>query len=94
MLNTRSTLAILTHYQMRMHAAFDKSKLPDGFSAKWRYLWALTLKTPYRNDDSPKTDFTCWIHNWKNCPPNLQVIELREVVRKLSQLPHSQRLSF
>jgi hypothetical protein len=24
----------------------------------------------------------------------LQVIELREIVRKLSQLPHSQRLSF
>jgi hypothetical protein len=58
MLATRSTLAILTHYQMRMHAAIDKSKLPDGFWAKWRYLWALTLKMPYRNDDSAETDFT------------------------------------
>jgi hypothetical protein len=45
--------------------------------------------------DPRRADFiVCWIHNWKNCPPNLQVIELREVVRRLSQLPHSQRLSF
>jgi hypothetical protein len=45
--------------------------------------------------DPRRADFiVCWIHDWKNCPPNLQVIELREVVRKLSQLPHSQRLSF
>lgn len=45
--------------------------------------------------DPRRADFiVCWIHNWKGCPPNLQVIELREVVRRLSQLPHSQRLSF
>lgn len=45
--------------------------------------------------DPRRADFiVCWIHDWKNCPPNLQVIELREVVRKLSQLPHFQRLSF
>jgi hypothetical protein len=44
--------------------------------------------------DPRRADFiVCWIHNWKNCPPNLQVIELREVVRRLSQLPHSQRLT-
>jgi len=45
--------------------------------------------------DARRADFiVCWIHDWKNCPPNLQVIELREVVRRLSQLPHSQRISF
>lgn len=45
--------------------------------------------------DPGRCDFiVCWIHNWKGCPPNLRVIELREVVRKLSQLPHSQRLNF
>jgi len=44
--------------------------------------------------DPRRADFiVCWIQNWKNCPSNLQVIELREIVRKLSQLPHSQRLS-
>lgn len=48
----------------------------------------------HRHDPSRCDFIVCWIHNWKNCPPNLQVIELREVVRKLSQLPHSQRLSF
>jgi len=45
--------------------------------------------------DARRADFiVCWIHDWKNCPPNLQVIELREVVRRLSQLPHTQRISF
>ena len=48
----------------------------------------------HRHDPSRCDFIVCWIHNWKNCPPNLQVIELREVVRKLSQLPHTQRLSF
>jgi hypothetical protein len=37
--------------------------------------------------DPRRADFiVCWIHDWKNCPPNLQVIELREVVRRLLQL--------
>lgn len=48
----------------------------------------------HRHDPSRCDFIVCWIHNWKGCPPNLQVIELREVVRRLSQLPHSQRLSF
>jgi len=45
--------------------------------------------------DPRRADFiVCWIHDWKNCPPNLQVIELREVVRRLSQLAPTQRISF
>jgi hypothetical protein len=48
----------------------------------------------HRHDPSRADFLVCWIHNWKNCPPNLQVIELREVVRRLTQLPHSQRLTF
>jgi HNH endonuclease len=48
----------------------------------------------HRHDPSRCDFIVCWIHNWKGCPPNLRVIELREVVRRLSQLPHSQRLSF
>jgi HNH endonuclease len=48
----------------------------------------------HRHDPSRCDFLVCWIHNWKGCPPSLQVIELREVVRRLSQLPHSQRLSF
>jgi hypothetical protein len=45
--------------------------------------------------DPRRADFiVCWIHGWKNCPPNLQVIELREVVRRLSQLAPTQRISF
>jgi hypothetical protein len=48
----------------------------------------------HRHDPNRADFIVCWIHNWKGCPPNLRVIELREVVRRLSQLPHSQRLSF
>lgn len=48
----------------------------------------------HRHDPSRCDILVCWIHNWKNCPPNLQVVELREVVRRLLQLPDSQRLSF
>jgi len=48
----------------------------------------------HRHDPRRADIIVCWIHNWKGCPPNLQVIELREIVRRLSQLPHSQRLSF
>jgi len=46
----------------------------------------------HRHDPNRCDFIVCWIHNWKNCPPNLRVIELREVVRRLSQLPRSQRL--
>jgi len=48
----------------------------------------------HRHDPSRCDFIVCWIHNWKGCPPNLRVIELREVVRRLSQLPRSQRLTF
>jgi hypothetical protein len=46
----------------------------------------------HRHDPNGCDFIVCWIHNWKGCPPNLRVIELREVVRRLSQLPRSQRL--
>ena len=26
----------------------------------------------------------CWRHNWKNCPPNIQVLELSKLVAHLS----------
>jgi hypothetical protein len=47
----------------------------------------------HRHDPSRCDFIVCWIHNWKGCPPNLQVIELREVVRRLSQLPRAARLT-
>jgi hypothetical protein len=32
--------------------------------------------------DASKCDLiVCWRHNWKNCPPNLQVLELSKIVR-------------
>jgi hypothetical protein len=47
----------------------------------------------HRHDPSRCDFIVCWIHNLKGCPPNLQVIELREVVRRLSQLPRAARLT-
>ncbi|HEY1940056.1 MAG TPA: SEC-C domain-containing protein [Candidatus Angelobacter sp.] len=41
------TLAVLTHYQLLIDTAVDKSKVPDGFIFKWRYLWALLLANPF-----------------------------------------------
>ena len=35
---------MLNHYQLQHHLSqFDKNKFPDGFWAKWRYIWALRL---------------------------------------------------
>lgn len=28
----------------------------------------------------------CWVHNWKNCPSKLQVIELKSFIEKLSRI--------
>jgi hypothetical protein len=34
--------------------------------------------------DPQKCDLiVCWRHNWKNCPPNLQVLELSKLVKNL-----------
>jgi len=44
----------------------------------------------HRHDPRGADILVCWIHNWRGCPPNLQVIELREVVRRLMQLPGAQ----
>jgi hypothetical protein len=42
------TLALFNHYQLQHHLSqFKKESFPDGFWAKWRYLWALKLSTPF-----------------------------------------------
>lgn len=40
----------------------------------------------HRHDARRCDIIVCWIHNWKACPAHIQVIELREVVRRLKQL--------
>lgn len=44
----------------------------------------------HHHDPSRCDYLICWIHNWRSCPPHIQVIELREVVRRLKLLPHSE----
>lgn len=46
------TLAVLNHYLIRSHAArLSKQDMPDGYWVKWRYLWALLLSLPFRDND-------------------------------------------
>ena len=35
------------------------------------------------HDPSQCDMIVCWRHNWKNCPPNLQVLELSKIVRQI-----------
>ncbi|HET9283578.1 MAG TPA: hypothetical protein VFR24_16600 [Candidatus Angelobacter sp.] len=44
----------------------------------------------HRHDARRCDIIVCWIHNWKTCPPHIQVIELREVVRRMKQQPQLQ----
>jgi Homing endonuclease associated repeat len=36
------------------------------------------------HDPSQCDLIVCWRHNWKNCPPNIQVLELSKIVKNLS----------
>jgi hypothetical protein len=46
---------ILNHFQSRLDLSqLQEGKLPDGFWAKWRYIWALRLASP--SDGKPATD--------------------------------------
>lgn len=35
------------------------------------------------HDPSQCDLIVCWRHNWKNCPPNLQVLELSKIVKQM-----------
>lgn len=48
------TVAVLNHYQLQHHLSqFDKTKFPDGFWAKWRYIWALRLSSGFSECADP-----------------------------------------
>ncbi len=51
------TIAVLVNYQMRLHAAIDRTNLPDGFWAKWRYVWGLKLASPFVPGDGRECSF-------------------------------------
>ncbi len=49
-LRALKTLDVLNRYQLRIDLVqADKSKVPDGFIFKWRYLWAQLLSEPQRD---------------------------------------------
>ncbi len=41
----------------------------------------------HRHDPEKCDLIVCWRHNWKDCPPNLQVLELSKVMRQMSRSP-------
>ena len=48
------TVAVFNHYQLQHHLSqFDKTKFPDGFWAKWRYIWALRLSSKFSEGADP-----------------------------------------
>ncbi len=62
-LATVPTLALLNFYQMKHHLSqFKKDEFPDGFWAKWRYLWALKLSGPFVGVASALCDETHFGH--------------------------------
>jgi hypothetical protein len=40
----------------------------------------------HRHDPEKCDLIVCWRHNWKDCPPNLQVLELSKLVREMQNL--------
>lgn len=41
----------------------------------------------HRHDPSECDVIVCWEHNWQNCPSNLEVIELKDVINGLENRP-------
>jgi hypothetical protein len=53
MLASLPTITVLNHYQLLIHTVqTDKSKVPDGFFSKWRYIWALQLSNRFSDMDA------------------------------------------
>lgn len=51
------TVAVLNHYQMQHHLSqFGTSKFPDGFWAKWRFIWALLLSSKFSEARASERD--------------------------------------
>lgn len=42
--------------------------------------------TNFKHDASECDMIVCWVHDWKNCPSHLEVIELKEEIKKLENV--------
>jgi hypothetical protein len=64
--------------------AIGMQRLPDGRLQRVRLEFEYESKNFEQHGHDPKQcDIViCWAHNWKNCPPNLQVIELKSFIEE------------
>lgn len=66
--------------------AIGMRHLPDGRLQRVRIEFEYESKNfeQHHHDPNQCDVIVCWIHNWRNCPPNLQVIELKSFIESLS----------
>jgi hypothetical protein len=56
---------------------------------RWQYLrvefeYESRHFASHHHDPAKCDMIVCWRHNWKNCPPHIQVLELRSIVRGMT----------
>jgi hypothetical protein len=57
---------------------------------RWQYYWIEfeyeSISFRDHGHDPRKCDLiVCWRHNWKNCPPHIQVLELSRIVEQMQK---------
>jgi len=67
--------------------AIGMQRLPNGRLQRVRIEFEYESKNFEQHNHNPdQCDIlVCWIHNWRNCPSNLQVIELKSFIENLSR---------
>jgi hypothetical protein len=55
------TFWVLNHYLLKTHfARIEKSEMPDGYWVKWRFLWAILLSLPWKEENGPDAKEPDW----------------------------------
>jgi len=61
--------------------------LEDGRLQRVRIEFEYESKNFERHGHDPSACdvIVCWVHNWNDCPPNIQVIELKSFIENMSK---------
>ena len=67
--------------------AIGMRRLQDGRLQRVRIEFEYESKNFERHGHDPSACdvIVCWVHNWKDCPPNIQVIELKSFIENMSK---------
>jgi len=68
--------------------AIGMKRLPNGKLQRVRIEFEYKSKNfKQHNHDPNQCDIiVCWIHNWRSCPANIEVIELKSFIENLSRM--------